>query len=561
MIKKILIVSLLFIITLFGQHITGSGTSGDPYMLYNAADFDSIRYLGLNNKYYKVANDIDFTLFGAVSEMPAHTTTSAFSLDGNNKTLSNLVVDVDNIGSEGLFNGNGSGSFTVKNLLFYNCSLTNTYTYDGGQFIGLLTGNMHVSGTITLENIHFDKCSVSITATNTGSTGDGTGGIGLLAGLVYNRGNQINISKIFVDSSYVLRDGHTETFSEAISTVIGQLNASTGMNNISQIGIKNSSIRFSCASVATGQGSIAGLLIGRIARTSVQPTTIFIQDVYSHSCSVYTSNGTTVDRGVSGGLIGISATTDINIQRVYSANQYILALFPGGFISGNMSIDAGDTITIVDSYFGEIDESYSPANLVGTFDFTSGWSTTSGVTIIDNNSFSTTGAGGIYKAITAGLPFEQRMISPSNYYVNFQGTSSTTPGLRASSGSNINTIRDGFGDGNVQWIDGTWSDYIYIRNSAAGTTNVDVLTVQRNDCFYYAPECDSIGTLSISGVFTNDIQGKTNAQLKVESTFSGWDFVNTWGINPTINDGYPYLLSGLTETLGRKIRPIIIKFP
>jgi len=35
--------------------------------------------------------------------------------------------------------------------------------------------------------------------------------------------------------------------------------------------------------------------------------------------------------------------------------------------------------------------------------------------------------------------------------------------------------------------------------------------------------------------------GKTSAELKLESTYVGWDFIDTWAIDPDINDGYPYL--------------------
>lgn len=35
--------------------------------------------------------------------------------------------------------------------------------------------------------------------------------------------------------------------------------------------------------------------------------------------------------------------------------------------------------------------------------------------------------------------------------------------------------------------------------------------------------------------------GKTTAQMKTQSTFSGYDFTTKWGIDPTKNDGYPYL--------------------
>jgi len=29
--------------------------------------------------------------------------------------------------------------------------------------------------------------------------------------------------------------------------------------------------------------------------------------------------------------------------------------------------------------------------------------------------------------------------------------------------------------------------------------------------------------------------------MKIQGTFIGWNFITIWGINPAINDGYPYL--------------------
>ena len=34
---------------------------------------------------------------------------------------------------------------------------------------------------------------------------------------------------------------------------------------------------------------------------------------------------------------------------------------------------------------------------------------------------------------------------------------------------------------------------------------------------------------------------RTTAQMKTQANYVGWDFVNTWAIDPAINDGYPYL--------------------
>jgi hypothetical protein len=36
---------------------------------------------------------------------------------------------------------------------------------------------------------------------------------------------------------------------------------------------------------------------------------------------------------------------------------------------------------------------------------------------------------------------------------------------------------------------------------------------------------------------------ETLADMKLKATYSGWDFTNTWGIDPGVNGGYPYLLS------------------
>ena len=47
--------------------------------------------------------------------------------------------------------------------------------------------------------------------------------------------------------------------------------------------------------------------------------------------------------------------------------------------------------------------------------------------------------------------------------------------------------------------------------------------------------------------------GKTTAELKKQTTFSGYDFTNIWGIDPDINDGYPYLRDGSGGVLPIKL--------
>jgi hypothetical protein len=41
----------------------------------------------------------------------------------------------------------------------------------------------------------------------------------------------------------------------------------------------------------------------------------------------------------------------------------------------------------------------------------------------------------------------------------------------------------------------------------------------------------------------SNVYGETTANMKRKETYEGWDFNNTWGIDSTVNGGYPYLKS------------------
>lgn len=52
--------------------------------------------------------------------------------------------------------------------------------------------------------------------------------------------------------------------------------------------------------------------------------------------------------------------------------------------------------------------------------------------------------------------------------------------------------------------------------------------------------------------------GKTSGELKIQSTFTDWDFENIWAINAGINGGYPYLLGFDGVSLGGAPGAVII---
>jgi len=47
---------------------------------------------------------------------------------------------------------------------------------------------------------------------------------------------------------------------------------------------------------------------------------------------------------------------------------------------------------------------------------------------------------------------------------------------------------------------------------------------------------------TIAGTLTGSMGEATTANMKIQSNFTGWDFTTIWKIDPSINDGYPYLI-------------------
>jgi hypothetical protein len=55
------------------------------------------------------------------------------------------------------------------------------------------------------------------------------------------------------------------------------------------------------------------------------------------------------------------------------------------------------------------------------------------------------------------------------------------------------------------------------------------------------------GTITDGGTFSG--AGLTTAQMKLQSSYSGWDFTTVWSINSGINNGYPNLASSTTTSV------------
>ena len=76
------------------------------------------------------------------------------------------------------------------------------------------------------------------------------------------------------------------------------------------------------------------------------------------------------------------------------------------------------------------------------------------------------------------------------------------------------------------------------KDSGGIAGQIGTLAVTRQ-CYYLNNSSSAIPGKSDS-MFT-DVRALTSSQMKQQSSFTGFDFTNTWAIDPAINNGYPYL--------------------
>lgn len=143
MIKRLLLTVMLGIVAMSGFaqfNGGGSGTSSDPYVIYNASQLDQVRnFLNDENVYFKLGADIDLKSFIAGENpiqgwLPIGSSAAPFkgTFDGNGKTISNLTITRATTDYVGLFGH--AGSATIKNLTIKDSKVT------GQNYTGALVG-------------------------------------------------------------------------------------------------------------------------------------------------------------------------------------------------------------------------------------------------------------------------------------------------------------------------------------------------------------------------------------------------------------------------------------
>ena len=159
----------LFLLTAaFAHGFTGSGTTEDPYLIASTGDMAQLAedvnngntYVGA---YFKLANDLDFSSVTRDADGNNYTPIGSFdnihsiahgfagSFDGNNKTISEIVVTHNNDLGTGLF-GHTTDAAVIKNLKIESC------IFNGNDNVGGVVGRNEG----TIENIYVDNTTIGI---------------------------------------------------------------------------------------------------------------------------------------------------------------------------------------------------------------------------------------------------------------------------------------------------------------------------------------------------------------------------------------------------------------
>ena len=146
MIKRIFLFTILTILPVIAQDITGSGTAADPYVLYNGADIDSIRYYSFSS-YFKLGADCDLSAYSNWTPIGQYGTKWLGQLDGNGYTIKHLTMNNPTLGTNiyaGLF-GYAGAEFNKKafrniKLDSVNISVTTSIQNADNNYIGVLVG-------------------------------------------------------------------------------------------------------------------------------------------------------------------------------------------------------------------------------------------------------------------------------------------------------------------------------------------------------------------------------------------------------------------------------------
>lgn len=328
--KKLLYIFLLATASILPQDITGTGTTLNPYILYNAADLDSIHQLGVG-KHYRLANDINAS--GLVWTPLTITGADTFSLDGAGYKIDSLTILNDNtsvyrgfIGS--LTTGAGVNADTlIQNLHIDHWLLhyDSTSTYSSGThiFYALLVGyvNATTSGStnrILIYNVHVNRSTVWVT-NNSGSPGNQSR-MGILFGGGTNTATSLDFERVGIDSCTAYGKV-TGTFGGGMSVggFMGGRTSNGMILNLDYCYIKNSYVQQDHAAAIyeyASTAAFASLVMGQQAVVTLTDCYVYNNTLRSNGIMGGSSDPPTA------GIIG-QCGTQTGVRFYVAANNYV----------------------------------------------------------------------------------------------------------------------------------------------------------------------------------------------------------------------------------------------
>jgi len=331
--KKLIALTLLLVVApLFGlvatpasvYGMTGSGTSGDPYMIYNATDLQDMDLV--LTAYYELANDIDCINtttwnggagFDPIGNAGIDTVKFRGHFDGNGYTISNLWINRYGENEVGLFGYTLNAEIT--NVNFHNCTIkgggihVGTVIGIGGNDVSYITvtegdvyGGDRIGGFVGYPNGNYEYCSFSGNVTNNSDSHIGGFAGYINSGTIYRCWSNANVLALATSNRPFYIGGF-----------IGEMNGATGSPVIRE-----------CFAYGYVQANNYGTYVpypvgGFVGRMYQGSTTIY--DCGSLA-DVYTAEGIRV-----GGFIGRAEYDDCDIYRSYCAGSVYGASSVGGF--------------------------------------------------------------------------------------------------------------------------------------------------------------------------------------------------------------------------------------
>lgn len=250
MFKKLILLLALTAFPVFGQ-LTGSGTEGDPYLIYTAAGLDSIHDYVSTTSHFKLMADIDAS---SLSWVPVSVSlVESTQVDGNGYTVSNLDVTWNDTYPSGGFFGDltsyddaGSSPIQItilKDITFDSMTVhwdstgSNTNNY-AGFITGTTTGGGYYHTGFTVENVVIKNSTIW----RTSAVGGVYTQIGAMVGQVSTTDDAVFFAyRVKVDSCLIYTNSTAyNARADYISFGVGRSNG--GAVHFEQVAIKNSDL-------------------------------------------------------------------------------------------------------------------------------------------------------------------------------------------------------------------------------------------------------------------------------------------------------------------------------